>query len=370
MKPAPYRSAALVCTAAIGLAGGISGCGVNLESLPLAPSGTGNSYTVTAVFSNALNLPAKAKVKLNGADIGEVESITATDFTALVAMRIRTDVTLPEDTTAELRSATPLGDLFVAVRPASEQPEHPASLRDGGTIPLASTGGGATIEEVLSSAAMLVNGGVFGNLSAVLNGAGSTVGGHGIDVKAVLDQSTELISRLNARGRDIEAALHATSALAADISQRQSSLDTALAAASPASSVFADNTATVADLTDATARITRQLSRFPSLQGTDNRSIVADLNQLAATFNDITLDPGVSLNDINRVLPVAMKLTNSTSIHGIADVTRLALGSLPDKNYPGDPMFHGPDGTDWHAMIGSLRYEWNLLLDKIYGPER
>jgi len=47
----------------------------------------------------------------------------------------------------------------------------------------------------------------------------------------------------------------------------------------------------------------------------------------------------------------------------------VALGSLPDKNWPGDPAFHGPDGTDWHAMVGSLRYQWNLLLSKVYGPE-
>jgi hypothetical protein len=39
-------------------------------------------------------------------------------------------------------------------------------------------------------------------------------------------------------------------------------------------------------------------------------------------------------------------------------------------NYPGDPEFHGPDGTDYHAMIGSLRYQWNLLLNKAFGPGR
>ena len=33
-----------------------------------------------------------------------------------------------------------------------------------------------------------------------------------------------------------------------------------------------------------------------------------------------------------------------------------------------DYTMHGPDGTDWHAMVGSMRYEWNLLLGKIYGP--
>src|SRR4026207_1467558 len=96
----------------------VAGGGTGLESLPLpAPGLTANSITVTAVFSNALNLPAKAKVKLNGADIGEVESTHARNFTARVTMRIRSDVPVRVGTTAQLRSATPLGDVFVALKP-------------------------------------------------------------------------------------------------------------------------------------------------------------------------------------------------------------------------------------------------------------
>ena len=58
------------------------------------------------------------------------------------------------------------------------------------------------------------------------------------------------------------------------------------------------------------------------------------------------------------------------ALHGTADLAKLSLVPWPDKNYPGDPEFHWPDGTDWHLMVGSLRYEWNLLLDKIYGAQR
>jgi virulence factor Mce-like protein len=349
----------------------LAGCAVGLESLPLAgPGATGDTYTLTAVFANALNLPAKAKVKLNGADIGEVESISATNFTARVGMRIRDDVRLPQGVTAELRSATPLGDLFVAIHPAAGQPADPVPLRDGDTIPLDATNGGATVEDVLGSAALLVNGGVIRNLTTLLNGAGASVGGKGANVKQLLDNSTALIGRLNTRSAQIKAAVAATSDLAASLSAHQDTLNAAINAAAPATDVIADNTTRLADLTNTTARITGQLSRFPSLQGTDTRSLIADLNHLSAAFNDITVDPNVSLTDINRLIPMAMKITNSPAIHGIGEVAQLALGSLPDKNYPGDPVFHGPDGTDWHAMIGSLRYEWNFLLDKVYGPNR
>ena len=72
---------------------------------------------LTAVFSNALNLPASAKVKLAGADVGELESMVARNYTAVTTLRIMDGVRLPKGSTAELRSATPLGDVFVALKP-------------------------------------------------------------------------------------------------------------------------------------------------------------------------------------------------------------------------------------------------------------
>ena len=107
-----------------------------LGELLLAVEGldaTCGGYRLTAVFSNALNLPANAKVKLAGADVGELESMVAKNYTAVTTLRIMDGVRLPRGTTAELRSATPLGDVFVSVRPpspvdpSSAPPRRPAS---------------------------------------------------------------------------------------------------------------------------------------------------------------------------------------------------------------------------------------------------
>jgi virulence factor Mce-like protein len=334
-----------------------------------APGQTGDSISLTAAFSNVLNLPAMAKVKLNGANIGEVESIRAQNFTAYVTMRVSADVPLHVGATAELRSATPLGDVFVAIRPDPNQAPDAPPLRDGDTIALNSTSAAATIEEVLGSAALLVNGGAIRRLVSIVNGAGSAVGGRGEKVATLLQQSNTLISRLNARSAQIDTALRSTSDLAATLSARQDVLNEAIAAAVPATSAIVDNTAQLADLVDAVARITNQLNRFPSLQGTDTRSLVADVNHLAAMLNDIQLDPNARLEPLLTLTGAFFKMTNSSVIHASADVAQLALGALPDMNYPGDPAFHGPDGTDWHAMIASLRYQWNLLLSRVYGPE-
>ncbi|MGV0660903.1 MlaD family protein, partial [Mycolicibacterium pulveris] len=75
------RPIALVMAACLAL----SGCATEgLASLPLPAPGVGSGgYQLTAVFSNALNLPANAKVKLAGADVGQMESIEARNYTAV-----------------------------------------------------------------------------------------------------------------------------------------------------------------------------------------------------------------------------------------------------------------------------------------------
>lgn len=357
------------CAVAAGLAALMAGCATGLESIALPAPGTGGrSYSLAAIFTDALNLPAKAKVKLLGADIGEVESIQAQDFHARVNMKIRADVPLPAGSTAELRSATLLGDVFVSIKP--DQSASSAVLHDGDTLGPERTAAAPTVEELLDSMAMLVNGGTVRYLVSSLNGAGQSMGGRGEKVGLLLDQSRTLLARMNARSAQLDTALHRTSELAATMSARQQTLTASLDAGAPALTVIADNTGRIADLTDGVARITGQLARFPSIAGTDTRSTTADLNKLAGVFNDISVDPELSLKSFNRLIGILMKILNSTSAHGSITIEKLALVPWPDINYPGDPGFHWSDGTDWHQMISSLRYEWNMLLARIYGAQR
>ncbi|WP_071286791.1 MlaD family protein [Mycolicibacterium llatzerense] len=348
----------------------LTGCAAGLDSVPLPSPGSGGpTYGLNAVFTDALNLPAKAKVRLYGADIGEVTSIDAVDFTAKVSMRIRKDVPLPVGSTAELRSATPLGDVFLQIRPPSRTDGGPL-LRNGDTIPLADTASAPTVEELLNSLAMLVNGGAIRALTVDVNGAGRVVGGRGEKLAGLISETNQFLAKMSARSTQLDATLRSTSNMAAEVVRHQQSIDTALTAGAPALAVISDNTTRIMDLVDNVARVTRQLSKFPSMQGTDTRSITADINKLSAASNEILLDPNLSLNAFNRLIGVVVKSTNSTALHGLASIEKIAIGALPDKNYAGDPGIHGPDGTDWHLLIGSLRYEWNILNARVNGPDR
>ena len=108
----------LIVAATVGLCGCSAMPGLTVEQLPLpAPGGIGDGKTLIAHFDNALNLPTRAKVKLNGTDVGEVSDIAVRDYTAIVQMKVAGDAQIPAGTGAQLRQATPLGDVFVALMP-------------------------------------------------------------------------------------------------------------------------------------------------------------------------------------------------------------------------------------------------------------
>ncbi|AYF75485.1 MCE family protein [Nocardia yunnanensis] len=344
----------------------MAGCSATLEDLPLpAPEVSGPSYHVRAVFSNALNLPARAKVRVGGADVGEVESMTARDYTAVVTLRILDTVHLPTGTTAELRSATPLGDVFVSLRtpPAAGA----AELHDGDTIELRDTVAAATVEEVLASTSLLVNGGVISNLTHVLNGMGSALGDDGTRLTDLIRQSRELLTTLSDRSGELHGVLTQTAALADDLNTRSQAVTDILTATAPALSVIADNTAQIAGLADQVAAITDQLRKFPSVAGTDTRSLVADLNALSASFNVSATDPRVTMANLERILPPTLKFFSSNAAHADVELRQVVAGPVDDPGHWADPAFKLPDQADWANFVGSLAFVLTQLGARVTG---
>ncbi|MGE2733760.1 MCE family protein [Mycolicibacterium vaccae] len=349
----------------------VSGCASEgLSSLPLpAPAVGSGGYEINAVFSNALNLPANAKVKLAGADVGQMESMVARNYTAVTTLRIMDGVQLPVGSTAELRSATPLGDVFVAIKPPTQVAPGTPMLKDGDTIELESTTAAATVESVLGSAAILVNGGAVRNFTNIINGLGKATGEEGQAFGNLIRKTNTTLGKLNARSDEISTAMTETSRLASQIAAKNQQIAEVMAQARPATDTLAGHTTQIADLVTQVGDVSNQLRKFPSIAGTDTsgRSVIADANTVARAWNDVALAPDATLYKLNRLLPPFIKGTTSNAIALDASVDRLILGSIPDIGFDGDIGLHGPKRHDWHQLVGTLKYTLFRLQERVVG---
>jgi phospholipid/cholesterol/gamma-HCH transport system substrate-binding protein len=155
---------ALLAAATISLT---AACSLDPTRLPVpgayAPH---HSYRLKIQFSSVLNLPARAKVDSGGIQIGVLDHVQLDGATAVAYVEMSGDSKLPINTRAELRQATPLGDIYIALLPPEDRADHnsAALLRDGDTIPLRNTAPADNVEDVLRSVSNLVAGGAIGTL--------------------------------------------------------------------------------------------------------------------------------------------------------------------------------------------------------------
>jgi virulence factor Mce-like protein len=335
------RRAARALGVVIVLVGLLSGCAINVADLPLPAAGVGGpSYRLTAVFADALNLPEGAHVKLNGDDVGRVRDITARDYTARVAMAIRRDVRLPVGTTAELRQATPLGEVFVALQPPT-RPVPGAALRDGDTIGLADTASSARVEDLLAALSTLVNGGGLAQIQTIVQELNAASTGRAAQIAHVIGQSTQTMTTLSDHTADIDRILHNTERLTLTLNARRKTVDAA----------FDDLTPGVRELAEQTDRLTRALRAagrasdtaddIIQRSGDDIRSIARDLGPILRGFAETRPILGPSLRDIVHFGVIFQLFTRGESAAGNADfnLTPLIAPPRPGDRPPGPNDF-------------------------------
>jgi phospholipid/cholesterol/gamma-HCH transport system substrate-binding protein len=78
-------------------------------------------YTLYARFSSVEGLKNGAKVEMAGVEVGRVRSIDLQDFRARVALSIRDNVRLPEDTIVSIRTMGLLGEKYVRLSPGGSE---------------------------------------------------------------------------------------------------------------------------------------------------------------------------------------------------------------------------------------------------------
>ena len=83
----------------------------------------GDTYLVEARFANAGGLHAGGSVLLAGVTVGRVEGVKMdpSDFSAIALLRIGSQVRLPTDSMASIKTSGLIGDKFVSLSPGADE---------------------------------------------------------------------------------------------------------------------------------------------------------------------------------------------------------------------------------------------------------
>ncbi len=356
MRHMRVRTAAALVTAAALF--GASSCAVTVQNLPMPKPGIGGpGYTLHAAFQDALNLPDHAHVRIGGSDIGIVTKITTTNFIADVQMRIRDDIRLPSGTTAELRQATPLGDMFVAMTLPTAQQAGP-ELKPGATIGLDRTGTAASVEQLMMSIAMLVNGGGINQAAQITSEMNSMFGGRAPELAHLLSELTTVITDLNKRTGDIDGALAGMNSLAGELARHKAELGAAADAFPKLLGLFDENDQRIVDLTTKVATTMDAMGDFTNTTGPQFLSLFDSIQKLMSGFTQMGDNFTQSLAELHTLYPSLMASMRGPVLAVAATVSYLSVGALTDPKGS-----RWPEVGDVPAFIGSLAQ----VLAKVFG---
>ncbi|MFC9438354.1 MCE family protein [Nocardia sp. NPDC057030] len=341
-----------------------TGCGLTVDRLPLPMPGVGGeTYTIHAVFESALNLPDRAKVKIGGSDVGVVSGIRTKNFQAIVDLTIRKDIELPEGSTAELRQAAPLEDMFVAVSRPRAGPGV-RILGDGDTIGPDQTSAGATVEQLLITVSLLFDGGGLVRLGKLTSELDSIVGGRGGELSRLIAEMTGVVDGLHANSAKVDGVLREFSTLANTVAARRVELGAVADTLPRLIGSIAENNRAVADLLTKVSITTAALGDYANTTGSQLGTLLVNTRQLmsalAATGDNFEL----LFDRLHTITPKLDAAVRGKSYAFFFTATNLDLSALTDP--------HGgfPDLRDLQNFAGSVLQVLQLVQGRVQGGHR
>ncbi|WP_159843985.1 MCE family protein [Nocardia sp. CY41] len=340
-----------------------TGCSVTVANLPMPKPGIGApGYTIRAAFRDALNLPDHAHVKIGGTDIGVVTAISTTNFIAEVDMLIREDIQLPRGTTAELRQATPLGDIFVAMTLPATAPGG-ENLRAGDVIDTEHTSAAASVEQLMMSVSMLINGGGINQAAKITSELDSMFAGRAPQLAHLLSELTHVIAALNQRTGDIDNVLTGLNVLTGELARRKAELGEAADTFPALLALLAENNQSIVDLLDKVSITMTALGDFTETTGPQAVSLFDSIQRLMAGFTRMGDDLGGTLNGLHTIYPGLMASLDGPTLAVAATVSYLSVGALTDPSGS-----RPPELGDVPAFVGSLAQVIEKVIGRVTSP--
>lgn len=274
----------------IGLLGAVavllSACTYSVQDLPL-PGGVASGdqvFHVTAEFRDVLDLVPRSSVKVDDVSVGEVEKIWLDGYTAKVQMRVRSNVKLPDNATAQIRQTSLLGEKFVSLARPTAGTQTYGRLGNNDVIPLARTGRNVEVEEVLSALSLLLNGGGVAQLKTITTELNKALSGREADVKELLSQLDLLLSQLDKNKAEITRAIDNLDKLAASLAKQRDTIATTVDELPAALTILADQRK---DLTKLLTELSKLGEVGTRVIESSKEDLVANLNSLEPILTEL-----------------------------------------------------------------------------------
>jgi phospholipid/cholesterol/gamma-HCH transport system substrate-binding protein len=298
-------------------------------------SAKGETYEVTVVFDDVLDLVPQSAVKVDDVSVGDVERITLDPgtFKANVRLRLNKGVHLPRNARARVRQTSLLGEKFVELG----QPTETAvgELADGDVISAERSEQLPEVEEVFTALSALLNGGGIGNLQTIAVELSAALSGREDTVKSALRNVTELVSAFDARKSDIVRAIDALDRLTQTLAAQRKTIGEAIETFTPALTVLADQREDLTKLLVHVAELGKVGTRVVKASQADT---IATLELLAPILDKVVAARG----DLSKALDQVLLLTKLVPRAIPGDYLQLYVeiflgGQVPPGTVPAAP---------------------------------
>ncbi|ORW41851.1 mammalian cell entry protein [Mycobacterium paraense] len=198
---------------------------MDVNALPAPGNSFQGGYALVMEFDNVLNLPARAKVTLDGITVGLVTGVAVASNHVDVTTRIDPAVSVPSNIHASLQQATVLGDIYVALgRPLEGGPPAPA-LTPGSRIRLAQTTSPPQLEDTITHLADFAGSGSLQRIQNTIIGI-NRVTPPPADIRRIASQFAADISDLSKNIDNVDLLLNGTAQTAQVLHNRMPTLQT------------------------------------------------------------------------------------------------------------------------------------------------
>ncbi|MFC5731309.1 MULTISPECIES: MCE family protein [Nocardioides] len=296
MRRALIRRAAVLVAGAVLLGGCSDFDGAYDLPLPGHPVDADEAFEITAYFRDVLNVVPRSPVMVDDVVVGEVTEVERAGWNAEVKILLRDDVVLPDNTIADIRQVSLLGEKYVALE-APEEQAPTGRLGDGDRIELAATGRNPEVEEVLGALSFLLSGGGVAQLGTITEEANLVMSGREDRLKSLLTSLNSVVGTLDQQKADIINALESLNNLTATLNAEKDTIGEALDATGPAIEVLAAQHDELISMLSALDRLGKVGTRVINASKEDVLKILKDIGPVLRKLReaDEQLAPGLNL---------------------------------------------------------------------------